>query len=115
MSGHADKLTVMREELQNRDDGRYLLTTATGSHYLLDLDARTIRRTMAATAPIVAYLDAGFSLLRRDGEALELLLLESCRIGASARYWLQVREDHIPTLRMTSPVLRIEDVTGPEL
>jgi hypothetical protein len=66
---------------------------------------------MAATAPIVEYLDAGFSQLRRDGETLELLMLESCKVGASARYWIQVRDDHIPTLRMTSPVVRIDSLT----
>lgn len=63
---------------------------------------------MAATAPLVDFLDAGFSQLRRDGEALELLMLESCEIGSSAVFWIQVRDDHIPTSRTTSPVVRIE-------
>ncbi|MGG5171258.1 hypothetical protein ACQR35_03630 [Pseudarthrobacter sp. J1738] len=98
----------MTQELRNDDAGRYIVTTATGSRYLLDLTARTLKRHMAATAPIVEYLDAGFSQLRRDGEELELLLLESCLVGASARYWVQVRDDDIPTLRVTSPVLRID-------
>lgn len=111
MSVPPDTLTVMREELRNADAGRYLVTTATGSHYLLDLDARKLMRTMAATAPICEYLDAGFSQLRRDGEAMELLLLESCRVGAPALIWLQVRADRIPTLRTTSPVVLIEDLT----
>ena len=105
----------MTQELQNDDAGRFIVTTATGSQYVLDLTARTVKRHMAATAPIVDYLDAGFSQLRRDGEELELLMLESCVVGASARYWVQVRDDHIPTLRMTSPVLRIDvlSTSGP--
>jgi hypothetical protein len=98
----------MIQELRNNDTGRYLVTTATGSHYVLDLTSRTIKRRMAASAPVVDYVDAGFSQLRRDGESLELLMLESCAVGASARYWIQVRDDHIPTLRMTSPVVRID-------
>jgi hypothetical protein len=104
----------MTQELRNDDAGRYLVTTATGSGYVLDLTARTMKRQIAATAPLLDYLDAGFSQLRRDGEALELLMLESCAVGAPARYWLQVRDDHIPTLRMTSPVARIVALHIPE-
>lgn len=74
---------------------------------VLDLTARTVARRMAATAPAVDYLDAGISQLRRDGESLELLMLEMCAVGASARCWIQVRDDHIVTLRTTSPVVRI--------
>ncbi|MFJ6078351.1 hypothetical protein ACIQC0_08590 [Pseudarthrobacter sp. NPDC092419] len=97
----------MVQELRNDDTGRYLVTTATGSHYLLDMTTRTVSRQMAATAPLVDYLDAGFSELRRDGESLQLLLLESCAVGTSARFWIQVRDDHIVTLRTTSPVVGI--------
>jgi hypothetical protein len=104
----------MRQELRNEDKGRYLVTTATGSQYELDLTARTVKRQMAATPPIIDFLDAGFSRLRRDGETLELLMLESCAVGSSARYWLQIRNDHIPTIRMTSPVVRIESLAKPE-
>src|SRR5687768_7607571 len=102
----------MRQQLSNDDSGRYLVTTATGSQYVLDLDARTVNRTMAATPPLVDFLEVGFTQLRRDGETVELLLLETCEIGASARYWLQIRDDHIPTLRETSPVVRIEDLAA---
>jgi hypothetical protein len=98
----------MMQELRNDDAGRYLVTTATGSHYVLDLTSRTVKRQMAASAPVVNYLDAGLSKLRRDGESVELLMLESCAVGASPRFWIQVRDDHIPTLRMTSPVMRID-------
>jgi hypothetical protein len=101
-------------QLSNDNAGRYLVTTATGSHYLLDLKARTVKRQMAASAPLVDFLDTGFSQLRRHGEALELLLLESCAVGASARYWIQVRDDHIPTLRTTSPVVRIDALNPSE-
>lgn len=97
----------MVQELRNDDAGRYLVTTATGSQYLLDLTARTVQRVMAATAPLLEYLDVGFSQLRRDGESLELLMVESCTVGWPARYWLQIRADHVVTLRTTSPVVDI--------
>lgn len=98
----------MLRELRNDDEGRFVVTTATGSQYVLDLTARTVKRVMAATAPLIEYLDVGFSQLRRDGEPLELLMLESCSVGAPARYWIQVRDDHIVTLRTTSPVVHID-------
>lgn len=98
----------MVQELRNDGVGRFLVTTATGSHYVLDLSARTVKRTMAATAPVNGYLDAGFSRLRRDEESVELLMLERCAIGSPARLWIQIRADHVVTLRTTSPVVRIE-------
>ena len=98
----------MRQGLSNDDKGVHLVTTATGSHYFLDLDNRTASRRMAATAPLVDFLDAGFSRLRRDGETLELLMVEDCRVGKPAKLWLQVRTDAVVTLRTTSPVVRIE-------
>lgn len=118
LSGNAPAVTgpdytlKMTRELHNDDVGTYLATTATGSEYLLDLTAGTVQRQMAATVPLVDFLDAGFSRLRRDGVVLELLLVESCAIGVLARYWIQVRDDNVPTLRSTSPVVRIVSLAG---
>lgn len=70
---------------------------------MVDLDGRTISRKMAATAPLVDFLDAGFSRLRRDGEELELLMLECCEVGAPAVFWIQVRDDHVNGVLCTSP------------
>lgn len=98
----------MVQDLRNDDTGRYLVTTATGSHYALDMTARTVQRLMAATAPVREFLNAGVSQLRCDGEALELIMLESCAVGTPARFWIQVRADHVVTLRTTSPVVRID-------
>lgn len=99
----------MNQELHNDDKGRYIITTATGSHYCLDLDSRTMVREMAATAPLVDFLDVGFSQLRRDGESIQLLMVEHCKVGEPARLWIQVRDGAV-TLRTTSPVVRIERV-----
>lgn len=104
----------MMQELRNDDSGRYVVTSATGSHYVLDLTARTIERHMAASAPVVDFLNAGFSQLRSNGGSLELLMLDSCVVGASAHFWIQVRDDHIRTLRATSPVVRIDAMNPSE-
>ncbi len=50
----------------------------------------------------------GFRSCAATANPFELLMLESCRVGASARFWIQVRDDHIPTHRTTSPVVRID-------
>jgi hypothetical protein len=64
----------MPRAISNDSTGRFLVTTATGSHYVVNLDDRTVSRKMVATAPLVDFLDAGFSQLRRDEEALQLLM-----------------------------------------
>lgn len=98
----------MPRSISNDSTGRFQVTTATGSEYVVNTDDRTASRKMAATAPLVDFLDAGFSQFRRDKELFELLKLESCEVGGSALFWIQVRNDHIPTLRTTSPVVSIE-------
>ncbi|MCO4263727.1 hypothetical protein NG697_12475 [Pseudarthrobacter sp. MDT3-26] len=102
----------MKQELRNDDTGRYLVVTATGSHYVLDLTSRTLQRQMAATPPVTDYREAGVSQLRRDGETVELLMIERCMVGEPAIYFLQIRQDHVPTERMTSPVVRIEELAA---
>lgn len=48
--------------------------------------------------------------LRRDGEPLKILQYLKLEIGESAYFLLDVREDGIPTLRSTSPVVSIEEI-----
>lgn len=102
----------MSQGLTNDEKGAYLVTTATGSRYVLDLDNRTASRQMAATAPRKDFLDVDLSRLRRDGQTLELLMVEDCRVGEPAKLWLQVRTDAAVTLRTTSPVVRIEPLVA---
>lgn len=99
----------MSHELRNDDKGRYLISTATGSHYCLDLDNKTLIRQMAVAPPIEDFLDVDPSRLRRDREAVDLLSIEHCRVGEPARLWIRIRPDAV-TLRTTSPVVRIEPV-----
>ena len=58
--GMATLAAMDKQELSNDYQGTYLVTTATGSRYMIDLTARTMRRQMAATAPRLDYLPAGF-------------------------------------------------------
>lgn len=109
-----DTLAPMKQELRNDDTGRYLVATATGSHYVLDLTARTLQRQMAATPPAADFVAAGVSQLRRDGETVDLHMVERCAVGESAKLWIQIREDHVVTQRMTSPVVRIEELAEAE-
>ncbi|MGV0109024.1 hypothetical protein [Arthrobacter sp. CP30] len=102
----------MKRELSNTDQGAYLVTTATGSRYRTDLTSRTMSRQMGATAPRLDYLPAGFAELRRDGEAVDLLMVEHCLMGESGLFWLQIRGDHITTLRTTSPIVQIEELAA---
>lgn len=41
---------ILRQELRSDDEGRYVVTTATGSQYEFDLSARTVKRQMGHTA-----------------------------------------------------------------
>lgn len=93
--------------LRNNDPGRYIVSTASGSEYTVDLDRRTVTRRVAATNPLVDFLDVPMAVLRRDTEELELLMLERLEVGHEAKLWLQVRQDHVPTLRTSTPVIRI--------
>lgn len=100
----------MKQKLSNDDKGRYLVATATRSQYLLDMKARTVHRIMAPTAPLTNFLAAGFSKLRRDGGTLDLHVIEHCVVRESSRYYIQVRDYPIATLRMTFPVVSIKEL-----
>lgn len=98
----------MYRDVFNDSTGRYRVTTSTGSEYIISLlGNRSISRKTGAVPPREDFRSVGFSELRRDGEELELLMLDVCRIGAPARFWIQVRNDLTPTLRTTSPVVCI--------
>ncbi|MCY1240618.1 hypothetical protein D9M72_534730 [compost metagenome] len=90
------------------------MTTATGSEYLVNLPARTVKRRMATAAPLYDFLEATFWQLRRDGDTLELLLLKTWAVGISALRWVVIRDDRMSTLRRTSPVVKIKPREEPE-
>lgn len=73
------------------------VTTRSGTVYVLDLDQRRLRRQ-----------PAGSDQLRRDFEELHLYEVINCGIGRPAIFFVQVREDDIPTYRFSTDVLTIE-------
>ncbi|GAC1492698.1 MAG: hypothetical protein NVS2B15_12820 [Pseudarthrobacter sp.] len=98
-------------QITDGDRGRFEITTATGSVYLISLlDERKITRLPVAAVPAEGFQSVAPSQLRRDGEELDLLMLEICQIGLSPRFWIRVRAD-VPTLRTTSPVTCIRLVS----
>lgn len=108
MSQSAYMLPLCTKSYTTTAPDGFVVTTATGSEYVVALlQDRKIMRKMAVVAPAVDFLHASSSELRRDEDELNLLMLENCRVGAPALFWIQVRNDHIPTLRPTSPVVSI--------
>lgn len=80
--------------------GSWQITTDTGSIYVLDLDQRLLTRVPELVA------------MRRDHEPLRLHRLIEARVGASGRFLVQVRNDDIPTIRLTSHVVEIRHLRG---
>ena len=80
--------------------GSWQITTVTGSIYVLDLDKRLLTRVPELVA------------MRRDHEPLHLHRLIEARVGASGRFLVQVRDDAIPTIRLTSHITQIHKLPG---
>ncbi|MEA4945777.1 MAG: hypothetical protein VB080_15245 [Propionicimonas sp.] len=83
------------------DRGQWILGTASGSHYLIDLDEAVILRAPdpdRSRAPVP---------LRRDAEEIRLLWLNQVRLGSPAVFYLDLRRDGVVTERVTSAVVSI--------
>lgn len=74
------------------------IVTETGSIYLLDLEQRLLTR--------VPELGA----MRRDHVPLHVHQLIEARVGDTGRFLVQVRDNEIPTLRLTSHILEIQQI-----
>lgn len=86
--------------IDDSSEGGWLLTTETGSLYLVDLDHRTITRCPDPAS------EAPEPRLRRDYEPLPLQQVIACEPGASA-YFLITVEPGVVTLRITAPVVEL--------
>ncbi|MBE4720516.1 hypothetical protein DAD99_20950 [Pseudarthrobacter sp. AB1] len=104
----------MRQVVRNDEKGLFLVSATTSSQFKLDMNARLVRRQLAATPLVADFLDVDASPLRRNGATLELLMVEHCRVGEPVRLFFQVTEGHITTERMTSPVVRMVELAGSE-
>lgn len=89
--------------------GRWLVSTASGTRYFLDLDELSACRIPDADNAV----DDFFSVeMRRDGEVLPLLGLADVHVGLPMVLLLDVRGDGIPTIRQTTVVTGIERVVA---
>ena len=84
--------------LTDKSAGRWFVTTASGSRYLLDLDAHTSQRV-----PSVASSD-----LRRDEQPVPLLRIITCEVGVLLELVIDVRGDGVVTYRRGTAVEEIE-------
>lgn len=81
--------------------GRFLVRTASGSGYLLDLDRRVISRT---TSP--GHVN---QRLRRDGETISLVEILRCELGKPMLLLLDLELPNIiVTSRKSTTVVRID-------
>jgi hypothetical protein len=72
--------------------------TANGTTYLLDPDARTVLRIPAQQG----------GELRCDAEPIPLLHRPTVVLGEPMVLLLRIRDDGIPTVRTTTPVLHVD-------
>ncbi len=84
--------------------GCWVVQTASGSAYLLDLDSAQVTRLRAAEEPLP---DVAVAALRRDGGAVPLLAIGPVLVGLPLVMVLQVRVDAVHTVRQTTPVVAI--------
>lgn len=88
--------------------GCYVVTTESGSCYLLDLDRRIVRRTPGSDS-------VGVLGLRRDLEEVVLVEIVSCELGVPMLLLIDLGlADVIVTSRASTPVIRIVSTTIPE-
>ncbi len=92
--------------------GVWQVSTET-SVYLLDLDASRVTRVPDAGAgPPPGLTALPISSLRRDHESVPLLELISCAVGRPMRMLIDVRRDGIGTLRTTTVVRQLPELTA---
>ncbi|MGF9663161.1 hypothetical protein AAIH25_14990 [Arthrobacter crystallopoietes] len=112
---HRESLLTMVEltdRLTDREEGRWRVGTASGSLYVFDLTHgnRTMTRLPDSEDPRGEFRRIPSADLRRDGEALRLLSIYRLQLGQPGALLIDVREDGIPTLRGTTPVVSISRI-----
>jgi hypothetical protein len=91
--------------------GRWQVTTET-SVYLLDLDKNQVTRVPDAGAgPPPGLSPPAIAWLRRDHEPVSLLKLVTCTVGEPMRMLIDIRRDGVITLRMTTVVRHLRELS----
>lgn len=92
--------------------GRWQVTTET-SIYLFDLDSRRVFRVPDAGAgTLPGQPPVPIAALRRDHEAIPLLTLICCEVGIPMRMMSDIRGDGSDTLRTTTIVRAVRELTN---
>lgn len=90
------------ETLMDASTGRYLVTTISGSRYLIDLDGSTLKRLPAFDLA----LDRS---LRRDGQDIHIVAIKDCTVGREMQLIVDLRLPGVfATKRRSTEVRRIE-------
>ena len=81
--------------------GRYLVLTASGSLYEIDLDRMTLCRRPSPN-------DSSQHTRRRDDQNVELLEIRECTVGRRMSVVLDLRRENVSsTTRVSTPVIAI--------
>lgn len=85
------------------------LVTTESSRYLIDEENNYIIRSPGVGSNLKAD-EVIISNLRKDGEMIALHSVEHCSLGDPMILWLQIRDDNVPTFRLTTKVCSIEEM-----
>ncbi len=86
--------------LTGDDRGKYVVRTAS-STYEVDTAEGRLRRWPSEES----------SNLRVDEEWIELLRIERCEVGSPALFWVHLPEADFATMRITTEVRQVEEVS----
>ncbi|WP_158253367.1 hypothetical protein [Cryobacterium sp. N19] len=93
------------ESLMDTATGIYLVSTRSGSRYMIDLNEMKMSRVPAETDPNDDLA------MRRDGETVDLLSVDECTVGRPMRLVLDLHvEGVVVTSRQTTTVDSISEV-----
>ena len=103
-------MTTVTKQIDSRiasGEGKWLIVTASGSEYSLDLDGMTITRHWGVHPPVDDHIATE---LRRDGQAIPLEQIITCEVGVWGEFVLNLRGDGIFTYRRTTAIESIQRI-----
>lgn len=92
------------DTLKDLNSGRYLVSTESGSEYVIDLDRKTMLRLPAMDMSVDRSL-------RRDGQEIHVVALEECSVGRPMCLIVNLRlPGVVATTRRSTEVQSIEEI-----
>lgn len=88
------------------------ITTSSGASYLINQEEGWAKRL---PGPVGVVNEDGYYAvpLRKDGDEIPIIEMETPAVGETMKLFLDVRGDGVVTFRLTTPVTEIIDVTEP--